>query len=119
MQFKLGLNRYHFKCQKCHGTLSIPVASIAHTGGVAGMMIGAGASKNLLVESEGRSESPLIVGMEYQPGTLRAAANANRKPEQPIRRIEPEPVYACPSCNGTVSKTDMECPHCHTVFEEV
>jgi len=119
MEFKLGLNRYHYRCQGCYGTLSIPVASVAHVGGIGGMMISAGASRDLLVESKGRSGSSLSVGMEYQVGTLRAAANANRRPEQPIQRVEPTTVYACPSCNSDVSEDDIECPHCHTVFEEL
>jgi len=87
------------------------------------MMISAGASKDLMVESNGRSESSLRVGAEYQAGTLRAASNAPRKPKQSIQRVEPriEPttVYVCPSCDGAVTEDDTECPHCHTVFEKM
>jgi len=122
MEFKLGLNRYHFRCQECHGTLSIPVASIAHVGGIGGMMISAGASKDLMIESKGRSESSLRAGAEYQAATLRAASNAQHRPEPTIQRVEPrrEPttVYVCPNCDGAVTEDDIECPHCHTTFEE-
>ena len=74
--------------------------------------------KNLLVEREGRTESRLLVGMEYPVGTLRAVS-INRRPEHLDKRAVPEPEYACPNCNGVVSKDDAECAHCHAELEEV
>jgi len=85
-------------------------------------MISAGASKDIMVESNGRSESSLRVGAEYQTTTLRTASNDQRRPEPPIQRVEPKieltTAYDCPNCDGAVTEDDIECPHCHTVFEK-
>lgn len=127
MQFKLGLNRYHFRCRLCRGTLSIPVASISYAaGGLGGMIIAAGASKDLMVESVGASRSALRVGSEYAVAALRAGTPRPSQPEIIERSITPSPpppqparaVYVCPNCDGEVSEHDAECPHCHTALED-
>ncbi|MEM3617284.1 MAG: hypothetical protein QXJ31_05160 [Candidatus Bathyarchaeia archaeon] len=73
-EFKLGLNRYHFRCPNCLAILSIPVAAIegATTGlGLTGWLLGKTASKNLRIESVGKNENlQHLVGSEFTLQTL-------------------------------------------------
>lgn len=118
MEFKMGLNRYHFRCGKCHGILSIPVVSVSNTAGIGGLIIAKGASKDLMVESLGTSHSQLIEGAEYSVGSLKATSPSVIKQDiEPLYNSPQE--YACPNCNGTVTEDDRECPHCHAEFEEI
>jgi len=118
MNFGLGLNRYHFRCESCRGILSIPVVSVSNTGGIAGMMIAKNASKDLFVESIGTSHSSLILRSEYSVSSLKAATAPAVRRDNKAAPIPPK-EFACPNCNGTVTEDDKECPHCHAEFEEV
>jgi DNA-directed RNA polymerase subunit RPC12/RpoP len=121
MQYSLRGTRYHYRCTKCQGSLSILMTAVSHAGGVGAMIITAGSSKDLLVESTGRSGSELGVGREYSPAILREKANIAIRPAPSppkVQPIEPRTVYACPNCDRDVSEHDKECPYCHTAFED-
>lgn len=119
MEMRLSLNRFHFRCARCHGVLSIPVVSVSNTGGIAGMMIAKNASKDLMVESTGSSRSQLMKGREYSIGALCAAVPRYSAKESDSVAPQSLETYTCPNCNGKVTADDKECPHCHAEFEEL
>jgi hypothetical protein len=68
MEFKFGLNRYHFRCPNCLGILSAPVAMIegATAGlGLTGWLLKKSVDKTLKVESVGNSKASVTVGAEF------------------------------------------------------
>ena len=73
MEFRFRLNRYHFRCSKCQGILSIPVTSIAPRIGPISFIARKITKKDVRIENIGQSKiDPKLEGQEYPIPTLQA-----------------------------------------------
>ncbi len=76
MEHKMKLNLYHFRCAKCGGIVSIPVAAVANTAPLtlAGALLHAKAERSFTVESIGSSGSQLAAGTKLAVEEMRRIA---------------------------------------------